>query len=45
MLTNDLGAHALTAWRTYNEGALVEQRVEKLGQLTLSSLRACLSAH
>lgn len=35
VLTNDPGVHALTAWRTYNEGALVEQRIEELGQLAL----------
>jgi hypothetical protein len=35
ILTNDLTIHALTAWRTYNEGALVEQRIEELGQLAV----------
>lgn len=35
VLTNDPGVHALTAWRTYNEGALVEQRIEELGQLSV----------
>lgn len=35
VLTNDPGVHALTAWRTYNEGTLVEQRIEELGQLAL----------
>lgn len=35
VLTNDPGVHALTAWRTYNQGALVEQRIEELGQLSI----------
>jgi hypothetical protein len=35
VLTNDPSIHALTAWRTYNEGALVEQRIEELGQLAV----------
>lgn len=35
VLTNDPGVHALTAWRTYNEGALVEQRIAELGQLAV----------
>jgi hypothetical protein len=35
VLTNDPAIHALTAWRTYNEGALVEQRIEELGQLAV----------
>jgi hypothetical protein len=35
VLTNDQGVHALTAWRTYNEGTLVEQRIEELGQLAM----------
>jgi len=35
LLTNDPGMHALTAWRTYNQGALVEQRIEELGQLSI----------
>jgi hypothetical protein len=35
ILTNDPTVHALTAWRTYNEGALVEQRIEELGQLAV----------
>jgi hypothetical protein len=35
ILTNDPAIHALTAWRTYNEGALVEQRIEELGQLAV----------
>ena len=28
MLTNYGGIHALTAWRRYNAGAVVEQRIE-----------------
>jgi hypothetical protein len=35
ILSNDPAIHALTAWRTYNEGALVEQRIEELGQLAV----------
>ena len=35
ILTNDPTIHALTAWRTYNAGALVEQRIEELGQLSV----------
>ncbi|CAN5697735.1 hypothetical protein BH23GEM9_BH23GEM9_19580 [soil metagenome] len=35
ILSNDPTIHALTAWRTYNEGALVEQRIEELGQLAV----------
>jgi hypothetical protein len=35
ILTNDPTIHALTAWRTYNEGALVEQRIAELGQLAV----------
>lgn len=35
VLTNDPGVHALTAWRTYNEGTLVEHRIEELGQLAI----------
>jgi hypothetical protein len=35
VLTNDPGMHAVTAWRTYNQGALVEQRIEELGQLSI----------
>lgn len=34
-MTNEPGVHALTAWRIYNQGALVEQRIEELGQLAL----------
>ena len=35
ILTNIPGIHALTAWRRYNAGAVVEQRIEELGQLSL----------
>ncbi|MGH3927349.1 MAG: transposase, partial [Pseudonocardiaceae bacterium] len=35
VLTNVQGIHALTAWRRYNQGALVEQRIAELGQLAL----------
>jgi hypothetical protein len=35
VLTNIEGIHALTAWRRYNRGAVVEQRIEELGQLGL----------
>lgn len=35
VLTNIEGIHALTAWRRYNQGAVVEQRIEELGQLAL----------
>jgi hypothetical protein len=35
VLTNVEGIRALSAWRLYNEGALVEQRIEELGQLSL----------
>ena len=34
MLTNIGGIHALTAWRRYNAGAVVEQRIEELAQLS-----------
>lgn len=34
VLTNLEGIHALTAWRLYNQGAVVEQRIEELGQLS-----------
>ena len=30
VLTNIGGIHALTAWRLYNKGAVVEQRIEEL---------------
>ena len=33
VLTNIPGIHALTAWRLYNSGAVVEQRIEELVQL------------
>jgi hypothetical protein len=35
VLTNLEGIHALSAWRLYNQGALVEQRIEELGQLSV----------
>ena len=35
VLTNIEGIHAITAWRLYNAGAVVEQRIEELGQLSL----------
>lgn len=35
VLTNVDGVHALTTWRLYNQGALVEQRIEELGQLSV----------
>jgi len=35
VLTNIEGIHALTAWRRYNQGAVVEQRIEELTQLGL----------
>lgn len=35
MLTNVPGISALSAWRLYNRGALVEQRIEELGQLSV----------
>ena len=34
VLTNIGGIHALTAWRRYNAGAVVEQRIEELAQLS-----------
>jgi hypothetical protein len=43
VLTNDPGMHALTAWRTYNQGALVEQRIEELGQLSIAGPRSIIS--
>ena len=33
VLTNIDGIHALTAWRRYNEGAVVEQRIKECYQL------------
>ena len=35
VLTNIEGIHALSVWRRYNQGAVVEQRIEELGQLAL----------
>jgi hypothetical protein len=35
VLTNVDGIHALSAWRLYNQGAVVEQRIEELGQLSV----------
>ena len=35
VLTNLPGIHALTGWRLYNAGAVVEQRIEELGQLSI----------
>ena len=34
ILTNIPEIHALTAWRRYNAGAVVEHRIEELGQLS-----------
>lgn len=34
VLTNLEGIHAISAWRLYNQGALIEQRIEELGQLS-----------
>ena len=34
VLTNIGGIHALTAWRRYNVGAVAEQRIEELAQLS-----------
>ena len=34
MLTNIGGIQALTAWRLYDKGAVVEQRIEELAQLS-----------
>lgn len=34
VLTNIGGIHALTGWRLYNAGAVVEQRIEELAQLS-----------
>ena len=34
VLTNIAGIHALTAWRLYNRGAVVERRIEELAQLS-----------
>jgi hypothetical protein len=35
VLTNIPGLHALSAWRLYNRGAVVEQRIQELAQLGL----------
>jgi hypothetical protein len=35
VLSNVEGIHALSAWQLYNQGALVEQRIEELGQLSV----------
>lgn len=35
VLTNLEGIHVITAWRLYNQGALVEQRIAELGQLAV----------
>ena len=35
VLTNIEGIHALTAWRRYNAGAVIEQRIAELGQLSV----------
>ena len=37
-LTNVPGIHALTAWRCYNAGAVVEQRIEELGQHSVGQM-------
>lgn len=37
VLTNLDGIHALSAWRLYNQGALVERRIEELGQLSVGT--------
>lgn len=37
VLTNVKGISALSAWRLYNQGALVEQRIEELGQLSVGA--------
>jgi hypothetical protein len=37
VLTNVAGITALSAWRLYNQGALVEQRIEELGQLSVGA--------
>jgi len=34
VLTNIEGIHALTGWRLYNKGAVVEQRIEEIAQLS-----------
>ncbi|HLE57551.1 MAG TPA: transposase, partial [Rhodothermia bacterium] len=35
VLTNLEGIHVITAWRMYNQGAVVEQRIAELGQLAI----------
>lgn len=35
ILTNLEGIHVLTAWRRYNQGTLVEQRIKELAQLSV----------
>jgi hypothetical protein len=35
VLTNIEGIHGLTAWRLYNRGAVIEQRIAELGQLSV----------
>lgn len=35
ILTNVSGIHALTAWRTYNQGVVIEQRIKEMGQLSV----------
>lgn len=35
VLSNAQGISVLSAWRLYNQGALIEQRIEELGQLSL----------
>jgi hypothetical protein len=37
VLTNVEAITALSAWRLYNQGALVEQRIEELGQLSVGA--------
>ena len=40
VLTNVPAVHALTAWRRYNDGAVVEQRIEELAQLSAGKTAA-----
>ena len=35
VLTNIEGIHALSAWRRYNQGAVIEQRIAEFGQLSV----------
>ena len=44
VLTNIAGIHALTAWRLYNRGAVVEQRIEELAQLSAGAFLPGLAA-